>query len=91
MAITLTAEIEEMIRNKVKSGAYQSADDVIKTSLRLLGAQEQGMEALRLEIMRGVDDIQQGRYSSYETDADLDAFSDELIRQSQERRSASDG
>ena len=85
MTITLTAELEEAIHAKVKSGAYKSADDVIKTSLRLLGAQEQGMDALRREIVRGVEDIQNGRFSSHETNTELEAFFDEIIRQSRDR------
>lgn len=89
MTITLTDEIEELISEKVKSGAYQSADEVIIASLRLLKAQEKGMEALRREIMLGIEDIRQGRFTTYTTDAELEAFSDEVIRQGQERREAS--
>ena len=89
MTITLTDELEELINEKVKSGAYKSADDVIMESLRLLKAKEEGMEALRREIMRGVEDIQQGRFTAHTTDAELEAFSDEIIRQGQERRDAS--
>jgi antitoxin ParD1/3/4 len=76
MTVTLTDELEELISEKIKSGAYRSADEVIMASLRLLEAQEQGTEALRHEIMRGVEDIQQGRLSALETDADLEAFSE---------------
>jgi alkylated DNA nucleotide flippase Atl1 len=47
------------------------------------------MEALRQEIMRGVDNIQQGRFTTYETAAELEAFSDEIIRQGQGRQDAS--
>jgi len=60
MTITLTDELEELINAKVRSGAYKSADEVIIASLRLLKAKEEGMEALRQEIMRGVEDITQG-------------------------------
>lgn len=89
MTITLTDELEELINEKIKSGAYKSADEVVMESLRLLKAKEEGMEALRREIMRGVDDIEQGRFTTYTTDAELEAFSDEIIRQGQERRDAS--
>lgn len=65
MTITLTPELEEVIRERVKSGAYKSASDVIKTSLRLLRAQEQGEDALRRELMRGVEDVENGRYTSF--------------------------
>lgn len=90
MTITLTDELEELINEKVKSGAYKSADEVIIASLRLLKAQEKGMEALRREVMRGVDDIQDGRFISYVTDDELENFSDEIIRHGQERQDASE-
>ncbi len=89
MTITLTDEFEELINEKVKSGAYKSADEVIIASLRLLKAQEKGMDALRQEIMCGVKDIQQGRFAAYGTDAELESFSNEIIRQGQERPDAS--
>jgi antitoxin ParD1/3/4 len=66
MVITLTDELEELINEKIKSGEYKSADEVIKAGLRLLSAQEKGTEALRREIMRGVEDIRQGRFTEYE-------------------------
>ena len=76
MTITLTDELEELINEKVKSGEYKSADEVVREGLRLLKAKEQGMEALRREIMRGVIDIQEGRFTTYETDTDLESLSD---------------
>ncbi|MDX6693762.1 MAG: antitoxin ParD1/3/4 [Blastocatellia bacterium] len=89
MAITLTDELEELINEKVKSGAYKSADEVIIASLRLLEAQEKGMAALRREIMCGVEDIEQGRFRACGTDAELEAFSDEIIKQGLEKQNAS--
>ncbi len=85
MTITLTDEMEELISAKVKSGAYKSADEVVMESLRLLKAKEEGMDALRREVMRGVEDIERGRFTAYTTDAELEAFSDEIIEQGQKR------
>lgn len=78
MTIRLTDELEELINEKVKSGAYQSADEVIMVGLRLLEAREKGMEALRRKLMRGVIDIHQGRFATYETDSELDGLSNRL-------------
>ncbi|MGH9942444.1 MAG: type II toxin-antitoxin system ParD family antitoxin [Pyrinomonadaceae bacterium] len=89
MTITLTNELEELMKEKVKSGSYKSVDEVINAGLRLLKAREEGMDALRREIMRGAEDIRQGRFSVYATDAELEAFSDEIIKQGQERRTTS--
>lgn len=57
MTVTLPAEIEKIVREKVSSGAYESADEVISKSVRLLEAKEKGAEALRREIMRDFEDI----------------------------------
>jgi len=88
MTITVTDELQELINEKVKSGAYKSADEVVTESLRLLKAKEEGVEALRREIMHGVEDIEQGRFAAYTTDAEIEAFSDEIIQQGRERRDA---
>lgn len=90
MTITLTDDLEKLVNEKVKSGAYKSADDVIIASLRLLKAQEEGRDALRLEIMRGVEDVQHGRFSTHTTDDEMEAFSEQIIRQGQERPNASE-
>jgi hypothetical protein len=47
-----------------------------------------GIEALRLEVMRGVADIQQGQFTTFATDGEIEAFSDEMIRQGQQGRKA---
>jgi len=88
MTITLTDELEELINEKVRSGEYKSADEVVMESLRLLKAKEEGMEALRREIMRGVENLEQNRFTTHTTDEDLEKFSDEIIRQGYERRNA---
>ncbi len=89
MIVTLPTEIEKIVAEKVSSGAYPSAGEVISTGIRLLEAKEKGTEALRREIMRGFEDIQEGRFSTYSTDEELDAFSDDIIRQAKERRDTS--
>ncbi|MEJ7713068.1 MAG: type II toxin-antitoxin system ParD family antitoxin [Pyrinomonadaceae bacterium] len=88
MTITVADEIEEMINERIKRGTYQSADEVLAASLRLLEAQENGRDALRQEILRGVEDVHQGRFTAYQTEAELDAPSEEIIRQGQESRTA---
>lgn len=89
MIVTLPSEIEKIVVEKVNSGAYQSADEVISISVRLLEAKEKGTEALRREIMRGFEDIGQGQFSAFSTDEQLDTFSDDIIRQAKERCDAS--
>jgi antitoxin ParD1/3/4 len=89
MTITLTDDLEKLVNEKVKSGEYKSAEEVVMGSLRLLKVQEEGLAALRRELMRGVEDTQQGRFSVYATEDDLEAFSDRIVKQGQGRLNAS--
>jgi len=86
MAITLTAELEEIVTERVRSGAYASPHDVLMTSLRLLIAQEDRLAELRRELQIGLDAIEQGRFITCTTDADFDNLASEIISQAQERR-----
>ena len=78
MIITLTNDLEELVNDEIKNGAYESPHEVIRASLRLLRAHEEGIEALRKEILIGFDDIQQGGFTSVESDEELESFSDEI-------------
>lgn len=89
MTVTLSTETERIVAEKIISGAYQSVDDIVASGVRLLDAKEKGVEALRQEIMRGFDDIQEGRLTTLSSDEEVDAFSDEIIRQANARRDAS--
>ena len=89
MIVTLPTEIEKIVAEKISSGAYQSADEVISKSVRLLEAKEKGIETLRREIMRGFGAIQEGRFSTVSNDEEVEAFSDDIIRQAKEKRDAS--
>jgi len=85
MTITLSSEQEKLINEKVNSGAYKSASEVIDESLRLLEAKEESLKALRAEIMRGVIDIEEGQFTTLTTDKDFENFSDEIIKQGQDK------
>lgn len=85
MTITLSDEIEELVNDKLNSGAYESADEVIRASLRLLQVREEGLEALRSEILLGVTSIQEGRFTSCDSDEELESFSDGVIQRAKTR------
>ena len=89
MIVTLPTEIEKIVAEKVSSGAYQSADEVVSVGVRLLEAKEKGIEALSREIMRGFEDIQENRFSAVSSDEEMETFSDDIIRQAKERRETS--
>ena len=79
MTITLTHDLEKLINDRVASGAYKSPDEVIMAALRLIAAREQGLEALRREILTGIEDIEHGSFTSCASDAELEDFSARIV------------
>lgn len=71
MNISLTPQLEDMIRQKVASGLYNSASEVIRDALRLMEEQDR-VRALKLEQLRK--DIREGQESGEATPWDLEEF-----------------
>jgi antitoxin ParD1/3/4 len=65
MNISLTPELERMVDDRVKTGRYASASEVIREGLRLLEEQEQlklqRLAAVRQKIDRGLDQLDRGQ------------------------------
>ena len=57
MNISLTPHLEALIREKVESGSYNSASEVVREALRLL-EQEDQLRAIKMQRLRR--DIQEG-------------------------------
>ncbi len=59
MHVSLTPQLEEIIKRKVESGMYHSSSEVVREAIRLLEErdriQEMKLEALRHEIQLGLD------------------------------------
>jgi antitoxin ParD1/3/4 len=55
--INLTPQLEKLVRQKVESGRYNSASEVVREALRLMETQNE-LHALQLERLRR--DIRQG-------------------------------
>jgi antitoxin ParD1/3/4 len=60
MEIDLTPELERYVQDKVESGEYCSAEDVIQTALSLLH-REQQTASVREAIEEGIADFEAGR------------------------------
>jgi antitoxin ParD1/3/4 len=65
MNISLTPELERLVDEKVKSGRYASASEVIREGLRLLEEQEtmkqHRLAEIRQKIDRGLDQLDKGQ------------------------------
>jgi antitoxin ParD1/3/4 len=82
MNVSLTPELENFVNEKVKSGLYNSASEVLRESLRLLKERDMLKEIqlneLRREIMIGVDQIRNGEYTTYQSKEDFDRLANEI-------------
>jgi len=84
MNISLTPHLEEMIREKIASGSYNSASEVVREALRLL-EQEDQLRALKLQRLR--EDIREG----LESGSSRVFEPQEIKRMGRERKSAKGG
>jgi antitoxin ParD1/3/4 len=82
MVVTLSPELEDLIREKVETGLYRDETEVIAEALRLLDRLDQpvrsGDEALRAAIQSGFDDIAAGRFTTINNHDELVAFFEDL-------------
>ena len=86
MNVSLTSELEQLVNEKVASGMYTSASEVIREGLRLLKERDElrriQREELRRDIMLGVEQVRQGKGKEYAGGTEL---ADEIKRRGRER------
>jgi antitoxin ParD1/3/4 len=87
MNVSLTPELERFVNQKVESGRYQTASEVVREGLRLLLEREElhqkKLDELRRDIAIGMEQAEQGKV------APLDA-KQTLARVRKERNSRKD-
>ena len=79
MNVNLSPHLEDMVRQKVSSGLYTSASEVVREALRMMEAQDQ-LRAAKLEQLR--QDIREGLESGDPTPWDAE----EIKREGRQRR-----
>jgi antitoxin ParD1/3/4 len=66
MNVSLTPELERLVNDKVESGLYQTASEVVREALRLLKERDQAREQLRADGQAGFDELSRGEGRSYD-------------------------
>ena len=73
MNVSLTPELEQLVNDKVKSGLYNSASEVVREALRLLKEQDAlkayRLEELRREIAVGMEQANRGEVAPLDMEA----------------------
>ena len=66
MNVSLTAELEQFVKNKVQTGRYNSASEVVREALRLLEEHEQArvaqLEEFNKELGRRLASLDRGEH-----------------------------
>ena len=60
MHVSLTPELERRIKDKVDSGLYNNASEVVRESLRLMVERDELRDRLRAEIQIGSEQLRRG-------------------------------
>jgi len=66
MNVSLTPELEQLVNDKVATGLYQTASEVVREALRLLKERDQEREHLRAEVRAGLDAASEGTAKVYD-------------------------
>lgn len=66
MNVSLTPELERLVNEKVESGLYQTASEVVREALRLLKERDHAREQLRGDVQVGFDALARGEGQTYD-------------------------
>jgi antitoxin ParD1/3/4 len=83
LSITLPADMAQVVRDKVRSGAYASNSEVIRDALRSWIERERRLQSLDAGIMRGLADAEAGHALS------VDEVRAQLLGDERSKRNAS--
>jgi len=75
MNVSLTPELERMVNNRVRSGMYQTASEVVREALRVLDERD-SLGTLRRKVQEGVAQIERGEYEEYDENTIKDLVAD---------------
>ena|SRR5947209_17171347 len=78
MEVSLTPELESIVSEKLASGEYKSAHEVLGEALRLLKERDeqrrQELDVLRSEIRVGLEQLDRGEATVYDDDSLKELF-----------------
>jgi antitoxin ParD1/3/4 len=61
MNVSLTPQIQKLIREKVDSGMFSNGSEVVREALRLYFERERKRDLFETEILKGLEDVAGGR------------------------------
>lgn len=87
--VNLPEHQSAFIKEMMKEGRYQNASEVVRAGLRLLEDHEEEqrlkLERLRAEVQKGLDDVEAGRYITFNNREEMSDFFKDIRKQARER------
>ena len=85
MHISLTPELENIVRSKVSTGLYNNASEVIREALRFMATHEELVNEMKLEKLRtklavGAEQARRGEF--------VDQTVSEIVKEAEQERDA---
>jgi len=78
MNVNLTPSLEQYVRDCASTKDYNNASEVVREAIRLHKQKEDErqlkLERLRKAIQVGVDDLEQGNYTTINSEQEMDEF-----------------
>ncbi|MBI2978214.1 MAG: type II toxin-antitoxin system ParD family antitoxin [Rhodospirillales bacterium] len=78
MHVSLTPKLERLVRERVESGLYNNASEVVREALRQMQETDElrrlKLKRLREELAKGEADVAAGRLTALASDDELDGF-----------------
>lgn len=94
--VSITTHFSKYIRDKVKSGRYSNASEVVREALRRLEqeemvAQQSGIvdpDNVKEEVLQGLRSIDEGHFTELETQAALQRYFGDIAQRGKKRHAA---
>jgi len=71
--VSLTPQLEELVREKVKSGRYNSASEVVREALRLMATyervRERALAKVQADVEAGWQQVEEGKVKDFDPEA----------------------
>jgi antitoxin ParD1/3/4 len=85
---SLPPDLEQFMQDQLAQGKYQSASEMLGVAVRLLRDREVHLETLRREVDRGIAELDAGEGIELNSEAEIEAFFDDIESRGQQRLSA---
>jgi putative addiction module CopG family antidote len=90
MTVEIPLEYQAFVKTVIESGEFQSEEQVVGESLRLLAERDRSREEFRRAVQVGLDQLDRGEYTEYD-DESLKDFFEQIKAEGRQSQSSPEG